>query len=57
VTCTEDRTGAYSVLVGRSQGKRSPERFRRKWKNNKTNLKDVGWGDMDWINLAEVRVR
>jgi hypothetical protein len=33
-------------------------RSRRRWKdNNKTNLREVGWGGMDRIDLAQDRDR
>jgi transcription termination factor 2 len=48
--------GAYRVLVGRSEGRRPLGRPRRRWKNNiKMDLQEVGWGGMDWINMAQDR--
>ena len=48
---------AFRVFVGRSEGKR-PLGPRRRWKNNdKTDLQEVGWGEMDWIRLAQDRNR
>jgi hypothetical protein len=39
--------------VGKPEGKRPLGRRRRRWDDNmKMNLSDVGWGDMDWIDLA-----
>jgi hypothetical protein len=53
-----ERRGAYRVLVRRPEGKRPLRRPRRRWKNNiKLYLQEVGWGDMDWMYLAEVRDR
>ena len=50
----EDR-GVHRVLVGKPEGKRSLGRPRRRWEDNiKTNLQEVGCGDMDWIDLAQV---
>jgi hypothetical protein len=46
------------VLVGmKPEGKRPLGRPRRKWKDNKMELQEVGCGDMDWIGLAEERDR
>jgi hypothetical protein len=46
------------ILVGKPEGKRPPGRLRRRWEgNNKINLKDIGWGGMDWIHLAQDRDR
>jgi hypothetical protein len=28
-------------------------RSRRRWGNIKTDLRETGWGGMDWINLAQ----
>jgi ribosome biogenesis protein Nip4 len=42
--------------VGKPEGKRLLRRPRRRWEDNiKMNLRAVGWGDMDWICLAQVR--
>jgi hypothetical protein len=53
-----ERGGAYRVLVGKSERKRSLGRPRRRWENNiKMDLQEVGWWDMDWIELAQDRDR
>ena len=40
----------YSVFVGKSKGKRSFGRPRRRWEDNiKINLYEVGCGGMDWL--------
>ena len=58
VACMGDKTGAYRVLVGRPEGKRSPRRPMHTWKDNiKTDLLEVGWGHMDWIDFAQDRER
>ncbi|KAJ4449577.1 hypothetical protein ANN_00979 [Periplaneta americana] len=47
---------AYRVLVGRPEGKRPLERRRRRWEDNiKMDLREVGYDDKDWINLAQDR--
>jgi hypothetical protein len=52
----EDRRGVYRVLVGNPEGTRSLGRSRRRWKDNiKMDLREVGWGGMDWIDLAQDR--
>ena len=51
-----ERGVIYSVLVGKSEGKRLLGRPRRRWENNiKMNLKAVGCGGMNWIELAQDR--
>ena len=50
--------GAYQVLVGKPEGKKSLGRCRCKWEDNiKIHLQDVGWEKMDWIGLVEDRDR
>ncbi|KAJ4446146.1 hypothetical protein ANN_12839 [Periplaneta americana] len=47
---------AYRVLVGRLEGKRPLGRPRRRWENNiKMDLREVGYDDREWINLAQDR--
>ncbi|KAJ4446308.1 hypothetical protein ANN_13003 [Periplaneta americana] len=47
---------AYRVLVGKPEGKRPLERPRRRWKDDiKMDLREVGYDDRDWINLAQDR--
>jgi hypothetical protein len=50
------KRNAYRMLVGMPYGKRPLKRPRRKWVDNiKTNLKEIGWNGMDWIDLAHNR--
>jgi hypothetical protein len=49
-----DKRGAYRILVGRTEGRRPLGRPRRRWEDNITkNLREVGWGGMNWIDLVE----
>jgi hypothetical protein len=44
---------AYNILVGNPDGKRPLRRSRRRWVDNiKMDLREIGWDDMDWIDLA-----
>jgi hypothetical protein len=53
----EDR-GAYRILVGRPAGRRPLGRPRRRWEYNiKTDIREVGWGGTNWIELAQDRDR
>jgi hypothetical protein len=48
--------GEYNILVGRSEGRRPLGRPRRRWEDNiKMDLREMGFGDVDWINLAQNR--
>jgi hypothetical protein len=43
---------------GRAEGRLPLGRPRRRWEYNvKTDLREVGWGDMNWIELAQDRDR
>ena len=49
-----ERRGAYRVLVGKPGGKRPLARLEHRWENNiKIDLQEVGWRNMDWIDLAQ----
>jgi hypothetical protein len=53
----EKRT-AYSLLVGKPEGKEPLGRPRRRWVANiRMDLGEVGWGDVDWICLTKDRVQ
>jgi hypothetical protein len=42
--------------MGKPGGKRPLERFRCRWENNiKMDLREIGWGGMDWTDLAQNR--
>jgi hypothetical protein len=44
------------ILVGKPKGKRPLGRPRHRWVNNvKMDPREIGWGDMDWIDLAQDR--
>jgi hypothetical protein len=50
--------GAYKVLVGRPEGKRSLGRPRRRWEDNiKMDLGEIGIDWANWIRLAQDRVQ
>jgi hypothetical protein len=51
-----EKRNAYKILVGKPKGKRPLGRPRRRWVDNiKMDLTEIGWGGMDWIDLAQVR--
>jgi hypothetical protein len=46
----------YRISVEEPEGKRPLARPRRRWVDNiKTNLREIGWDGMDWIDLAQDR--
>jgi hypothetical protein len=42
-------------LLGKSEGKKPLGRLRCMLKDIKIDFKDIGWGGMYWINLAQDR--
>jgi hypothetical protein len=53
-----EKRNAYRLLVGKPEGKRPLGRPRRRWVDNiGMDLGEVGWGDVDWIDLAQDRNR
>jgi hypothetical protein len=53
----EERRGVYRVLVWKPEGKRPLVRPKcRREDNIKIDLQEVGWGGMDWIELAQALV-
>jgi hypothetical protein len=48
----------YRVLVGNPEGKRLLGRPRRRWEDGiKMDLRETGWGDVEWIHLDQDRDR
>ena len=53
-----ERRGVYRVLVGKPEGKRPLGRHRSRWEGNiKLDRQEVGFGGMDWTELAQDRDR
>ena len=52
-----EERGAYRVLVGKPEGKRTLRRPRRRWVDIRLDLQEVGCGYVDWIVVAEDRNR
>jgi hypothetical protein len=53
-----EKRNAYRILVGTPEGKILLRRPRGRWEDNITRIIDlgeIGWGDMDWIDLAQDR--
>jgi hypothetical protein len=46
----------YRVLVRKPEGKRPLGRPRRSWEDGiKMELREIGWGGVEWIRLAQDR--
>jgi hypothetical protein len=44
------------ILVGKPEGKKPLGRPRRRWEDDTgVDLRNIGWGGMDWIDLAQDR--
>jgi hypothetical protein len=51
----EENRNAY-ILEGKREGKRPLGRPRYRWEYNiQMDLREMGWGGMDWIDLAQDR--
>jgi hypothetical protein len=51
-----EKRNAYRLLVVKPEGKRPLGRPKHRWVDNiRTDLGEVGWGDVDWIGLAQDR--
>jgi hypothetical protein len=47
-----EKVNAYGILVGKPEGKSLLGRPRHRWEDTiKMDLKEIGWGGMDWIHL------
>jgi hypothetical protein len=54
----EEVRGINNILVGRLEERRPLGRPRRRWEDNiKLDLREIVFGDVDWINLARDRDR
>jgi hypothetical protein len=53
-----EKQNGYRLLMGKPEGKRPLGRPRRRWVDNiRMDLVEAGWGDVDWIGLAQDRGR
>jgi hypothetical protein len=53
-----EKRNAYRLLVGKPEGRRPLGRPRRRWLDNiRMELGEVGWGDVDWVGVAQDRNR
>jgi hypothetical protein len=53
-----EKWNKYRLFLGELEGKRPLGRPRRRWMDNiRMVLGEVGWGGVDWIDLAQVKDR
>jgi hypothetical protein len=51
-----EKRNAYRILVGKPEGKILLGRPKSRWVDNiKMYFREIGWGGIDWINLAKNR--
>jgi hypothetical protein len=51
-----EKRNAYRILVGNPEEKGPLGRPGHRWVDNiKIDLREIGWGGMDWIDLAQDR--
>jgi hypothetical protein len=54
----EENRKVHKILVGKPEGKRQLGRPRRRWEDGiRMNLREVDWGSVEWIQLAQDRDR
>jgi hypothetical protein len=53
-----EERNVYRVLMGKPEEKRQLGRPRRRWDDGiRKDLREIGWGSVDWIQLAQDRDR
>jgi hypothetical protein len=53
-----EERNVYRVLMGKPEGRRPLGRPRRRWEDGiRMDLRENGWGSIDWIQLAQDRDR
>jgi hypothetical protein len=46
---------AYKILIGNPEGEKPPGRSRSRQRDIRMDLREIGWGDVDWTHLAQDR--
>jgi hypothetical protein len=53
-----EERNVHRALMGKPEGKRPLGRPRRRWEDGiRMDLREIGWGSVDWIQLAQDRDR
>jgi hypothetical protein len=56
VACIGEERNVYRVLMGKPEGKRPFGRPTCRWADGiRMDLRETGWGNVDWIQLAQDR--
>jgi hypothetical protein len=56
VACLRGERKVHEVLVGTPKGRRPLGRLRHRWEYGiKMDLRAIGWEDVEWIHLAQVK--
>jgi hypothetical protein len=51
-----EEKNVYRVLMGKPEGKRPLVKPRHRWEDGiRMDLREIGWGSVDWIQLAQDR--
>jgi hypothetical protein len=51
-----EKRNAYRILMGKPEGRRPQGRPRCRWLDDiKMDIRETGWDDVDWIDMAEDR--
>jgi hypothetical protein len=51
-----EERNVYRVLMGKPEGKRPLGRPKRSWEEGiRMDLREIGWGSVDWIQLVQDR--
>jgi hypothetical protein len=52
--CMGANMNAYRFFVVKSEGKKPIGKLRRRWEDSvKMDLREIGWGGTDWIDVAQ----
>jgi hypothetical protein len=53
-----EERNVYRVLMGKPEGKKPLGRRKYRWEDGiRMDLREIGWGSVDWIHLAQDRDR
>jgi hypothetical protein len=53
-----EEKSVYKVVMRKPEGKKPLGKPRRRWEDGiRMNLREIGWGNVEWIQLAQDRER